>query len=96
MTARATWIPALAGPIEVAPLPMRVQFAQLLDAVCAEHLVSHEEMLGRRRTRDICAARRDLILRARAAGMSSTYIGQALGRDHTTILDYAGRVRRGA
>ena len=86
---RKDWVPALAGPAQEQSKPVRAAFCELMDEVCARHLVTPEEMLGRRRTADVVAARRDLVVKARAVGMSYPAIGVALGRDHSTIIEYA-------
>lgn len=53
-----------------------------------------ETLRGRKRTRHVCAARRELITRLskEVPSLSSVDIGKMLGRHHSTILWNLGRL----
>lgn len=63
----------------------------VITAVCDEHRVTVDQLLGDRRMRAIAYARHDAAWRLRGLGRSFPEIGAALGgRDHATII-YAVR-----
>jgi chromosomal replication initiation ATPase DnaA len=57
-----------------------------VEAICQQHEVALDEVLGRRRTRRIVAARHNVMVALRARGWSTTRIGQILCRDHSTVV----------
>ncbi|MDI7277441.1 MAG: chromosomal replication initiator protein DnaA [Anaerolineae bacterium] len=68
--------------------------AQIIEAVCRHYDVSREDLVRRRRNRDIVIARQmAMYLLREEAGLSLSQIGHELGgRDHTTVLHGCERV----
>ena len=68
----------------------------LLDSVCRPNGVTREEVCGRRRTRRIARARRELWLRLRRElRMSYGEIAELFGRNHSTVLTGVRSLERG-
>lgn len=91
MTAAPTFFPGFIPPTPTVTLqsparPIRARFEEILTEVCAAHLVSREELLGRGRRQDVVAARREFCVRARREGASYPVIAWFVGRDHTSIM----------
>ena len=57
-----------------------------VEAICQQHEVTLDEVLGPRRTRHIVAARHNVMVALRARGWSTTRIGQIMDRDHSTVV----------
>lgn len=59
---------------------------RIIDEVELETGVSIDDILGNTRKREVVEARRKVMYIAYSRGMSSTRIGAAMNRDHTTVL----------
>lgn len=65
--------------------------------IAAAHHVTVEEILSRNSTRDVVRARRAVALHmSEGLGWSSTRIGEALDRNHSTVLAMLNGKRRAA
>jgi len=74
---------------DLVPLPVKLKLRKnILAAVCFEHRVSLDELLGRGRTADLTDARKDAAHRLHKAGFSKKRIAQILRRDHSTVFYY--------
>lgn len=62
------------------------------DLAAARHGCTRTDVLGRKRRH--YEARREVMCRLYATGWSSPQIGEAMGRDHTSILHGLGRLSR--
>lgn len=56
------------------------------ERIALEHAVTRSELLGRKRTKQVSAARRKLYEHLRELGMSYPEIGWLLDRNHTTVM----------
>ncbi len=54
--------------------------------VCEEAGVAYDDVMGKNKTRKVCAVRQRLFYEFREMGMSLPDIGRFFGRDHTTVL----------
>ena len=68
--------------------------AQVIDAVCRHYEISRDDLIRRRRSRDLVIARQmAMYLLREEAGLSLSQIGHELGgRDHTTVLHGCERI----
>jgi chromosomal replication initiator protein len=73
---------------EVTRPPVKVSIGDIVSVVSLYYELSTDDIMGRRRTRDIAMARQVVMYLARElTSMSLPQIGQALGgRDHTTVM----------
>jgi chromosomal replication initiation ATPase DnaA len=73
-------------------LTPRERIQRMIDEVCLRHLIDKSELLGSSRYRKAVKARRDVIVKLDAMGLSSVRIGQIVNRDHTSVLALLGRL----
>jgi chromosomal replication initiation ATPase DnaA len=59
---------------------------QIIDAVADATGIEARAILGKRRDAPIARARQIVMYEARQRGLSLSQIGNALGRDHTTVM----------
>jgi chromosomal replication initiation ATPase DnaA len=59
---------------------------ELVDGIARAHYVARADLLGRRRTKSVAAARRAVCRALRDANLSFTEIGWLLGRDHSSVM----------
>jgi chromosomal replication initiator protein len=73
---------------EVIRTPVKVSIGDIMSVVSLYYELSNDDIVGRRRTRDIAMARQVVMYLARElTPMSLPQIGQTLGgRDHTTVM----------
>ncbi len=66
----------------------KAQVKQVIEAVCAKHEIPYSDVMGRKRFREIVAARHEAIVAVAEAfpWMSLPKLGRVFGRDHTTIM----------
>jgi chromosomal replication initiator protein len=83
--------PQLAGQVldsYIATTPQALTIDRIQAVVCEHFSLSHEELVGERRNRDVARPRQIAMYLARVLlGAPSTHVGQRFGgRDHSTVL----------
>lgn len=73
---------------------MNMRQRQILQQLADESGYSVEEILGRERTQPLVVLRIEAARRLRTLGYSMPTIGKVLGRDHSTITYYLGKIRK--
>lgn len=68
------------------PLPRPL--ASLKIDIAHEHNITIDALCGPARSKRLVIARRDFCVRARKMGASTTQIGEALKRDHSTVVHH--------
>ncbi|MDO9006339.1 MAG: helix-turn-helix domain-containing protein [Aquabacterium sp.] len=63
-----------------------VPIAQIVSEVSVEFGIEVTVILGRAQVREVTVARQEVYMRAHEEGHSSAKIGQAMGRNHATVL----------
>ena len=87
--------PAEPEPAPTPPPPPLPSLASLLETVAAEHGVTVDALRGRGRMKPLPRIRQEFCLRAlETKNFSSTQLGRALNRDHTSVLYLLGRLER--
>lgn len=86
---RANWQPERSA----AP---RLTAAEAIAMAAARHGVTPGDVTGPRRYRHLIAARIEACALLHAQGWSSSAIGEALGRDHTTVLSLLAKASAGS
>lgn len=81
----------LTRAVEIDRSPRRVVM-ECAAEVADEYMISVEDILSRSKDAEILAARHVTCWMAAARGVTSTAIGRALGRDHSTALNSISRV----
>jgi chromosomal replication initiation ATPase DnaA len=72
----------------------RAQFHEALRRVCLTFDVSESEVMGRSRVQDVAWARQVLYYALRSCCWRVEDIGEAMGRNHSTVCIGAAQVRR--
>ncbi len=75
----------------------RSTVSKIVDAVSEATGIPARHILSQKRTAAVARARQIVMYEARQAGLSLTQIGDAMGRDHTTVMHgiRAEKERRG-
>lgn len=76
-------------------VPLRSKIDRVIEVVSTKYGVSKEDLLGKKRTKEVAMARHIAIyLLRKKTDMSLPAIGAEFGRDHTTILSSCGVIER--
>lgn len=79
--------------VEFPTIEQTSYFDELMAKVCLEHGVTKAQMLSKRATKKLAAAKRQFCDEADREGYSSVSIGAYLRKDHTTILHHLKKAR---